>query len=114
MQTNPSNNKPALQTLSRDSFWRRHVDQWRTSGLSKMAYCKEYSLVYHQMVYWCSKPENADEQQSHKNTSSDFVPVSVSPLPLSAGLCVRLPNGIAIEGIDENNVGCVSQLVKQL
>ena len=50
-----------LQTLSRPDFWQQHITQCRESGLSKMAYCQQFSLVYHQMVYWCTK---ADKQEA--------------------------------------------------
>lgn len=112
MQTNASSHSPRLRTLSREAFWQRHVDQWRDSGLSKMAYCQQYSLVYHQMVYWCSKTENVVEEA--KASSTDFVAVSVTPSIGGAGLSVRLPNGIAIEGIDERSVALVGKLVEQL
>lgn len=112
MQTNSSSEAPRLQTLSREAFWQRHVNQWRESGLSKMAYCQQYSLVYHQMVYWCSK--SIKEIDDVKGTANDFIAVSVTPTLGHSGLSVRLPNGIAIEGIDERSVSLVGRLVEQL
>ena len=55
MHSDSTNDTPGLQTVSRGQFWQRHVNQWRTSGLSKMAYCQQYALTYHQMVYWSAK-----------------------------------------------------------
>ena len=46
MHSDSFNDTPRLQTLSRKEFWQRHVNQWRTSGLSKMAYCQQYALTY--------------------------------------------------------------------
>ena len=115
MQTNTSSvsDTPRLQTLSREVFWQRHVTQWRDSGLSKMAYCKQFSLVYHQMVYWCGKAENVADEA--KMPSNNFVAATVAPTcGSSAGLTVLLPNGISIDGIDEYSVGLVGKLVDQL
>ena len=55
MHTDSSSETPRYQTVSREAFWRRHVEQWRTSGLFKVAYCQRYTLTYHQMVYWSKK-----------------------------------------------------------
>ena len=102
---------PQLQTLSREAFWQHHVTQWRDSGLSKMAYCQQYALVYHQMVYWCTKATNA-QVHSHSN---NFVPVAIAPaVDTSRGLSVRLPSGVAIEGIDERSIALVGKLLEQL
>ena len=115
MQTNTatSSESSQLQTLSREVFWQRHVTQWRESGLSKMAYCQQFSLVYHQMVYWCAKAANVNKDENH--APNNFVAVTVaSPIGELAGLLLRLPNGIVIEGIDEQSVSLVGKLVEQL
>jgi len=85
MQTNTvhSSDSPRLQTLSREAFWQHHVTQWQDSGLSKMAYCQQYSLAYHQMVYWCTKAANALE----KPEANNFVAVAItSAVDTSQGL----------------------------
>ena len=113
MQPNSPASAPQLQTLSRQSFWQRHVLQWQSSGISKMAYCQQHSLVYHQMVYWSGKVENtAVDAKPH--TSGDFVRVAVSSASHNSTLSIRLPNGIAIEGIDECSVALVGKLIEQL
>jgi hypothetical protein len=104
--------EPRLQTLSRKSFWQRHVNQWRTSGLSKMAYCRQYSLAYHQMVYWSSKEQKPVADQSEK--SSGFVAVTVAAAASDQSLSVRLPNGVMIEGINDRSVALVGMLLEQL
>lgn len=111
MQPNSPSSTPQLQTLSRQSFWQRHVLQWQDSGLSKMAYCQQHSLVYHQMMYWSGKAEkdSVDTQQ----TPSNFIPIAITTSRNSA-LSIRLPNGIAIEGIDECSVTLVGKLIEQL
>ena len=115
MQSKPTSESPRLQTLSREAYWHRHVSQWRESGLSKAAYCQQYSLVYHQMVYWCSKANSEGKGTKRtKASSSDFIAVTVSPTQSHCALSILLPNGIAIEGINEHSVALVSRLVEQL
>ena len=36
-------------------FWSRHVDAWRTSGLSQKAYSERHGLAYGAMGYWVRK-----------------------------------------------------------
>ena len=35
--------------------WSRHVDAWRTSGLSQKAYSERHGLAYGAMGYWVRK-----------------------------------------------------------
>jgi hypothetical protein len=112
MHSNSPSTEPRLQALSRDSFWQRHVSQWRTSGLSKMAYCRQYTLAYHQMVYWSNKEQQPVAEQSEK--SSGFVAVTVAATTNNQSLSVRLPNGVMIEGINDRSVALVSLLLEQL
>jgi hypothetical protein len=55
---------------SKRAHWQRHIDQWRTSGLTQAEYCRRHSIAKHQWGYW------------RKRLSSDphpavLVPVSV-------------------------------------
>jgi hypothetical protein len=113
MQHNSTAEAPRLQTLSRTAFWHRHVNQWRESGLSKAAYCQQHSLVYHQMVYWCSKEDKVTDDT--RGATNGFIAVSVTPATSARSvLNIRLPNGIEIEGIDELSVSFVGRLIEQL
>lgn len=110
MPTDTANNAPQLQTVSREDFWQRHVAQWQTSGLSKMAYCQQHALIYHQMMYWSNKEAHVVKSEH----SNGFVAVAVSADVRDSVLCVRLPNGIAIEGINDHSIALVGKLVEQL
>lgn len=107
-----SHRSARLQTVSREAFWQRHVAQWRTSGLSKAAYCQRYALTYHQMVYWSKK--EVEPSIAPEAVSGGFVAVTVSSNVGESRLSVRLPNGTKIDGIDERSVGLVSKLIAQL
>lgn len=97
---------------NRGAFWQHHINQWRDSGLSKMAYCQQHDVVYHQMVYWSGKTEKTECDAPR--SSNNFVAVNVSRAEVHSGLSVQLPNGVSIVGIDEHNVLMISQLVNQL
>ena len=111
LDTDTFNETPRLQTVSREAFWQRHVAQWRHSGLSKSAYCQQYALTYHQMVYWAKKDEQDVEPEQ---PSSGFVTVAVSSDDNEGILSVRLPNGLIIQGINDRSMGLVGKLIAQL
>lgn len=117
MHTDPatSSDSPRLQTLSREAFWQHHVTQWRDSGLTKVEYCQQHSLVYHQMVYWSTKAAEKKQCEAEE-ISQDFVPVTIASAPQcsTTGLSLHLANGMTIEGIDEYSVSLVSKLIEQL
>jgi hypothetical protein len=38
--------------LERRSFWQEHFTQWRASGMSQVAYCRQQGLRLAQFGYW--------------------------------------------------------------
>lgn len=65
-------------------FWRHHLINLQSSGLSRRAYCLEHGLIYHRFSYWHRK--FIDEQST--NADSAFLPVQItSSQPNSSVLC---------------------------
>ena len=80
-------------SLSKSRYWREHVEQWQSSGLSQKAYCKQHDLKPHNLSYWKNK---LDAQREAKATGG-FVAVALeSTLP--QGLSLHLSNGHRIDG----------------
>jgi hypothetical protein len=95
----------------RKAYWRPHVDQWQSSGLSAKRFCQDHALPYSQFLYWANKlrPENTRPRQG------GFVRVVPSQDNAAAqGLFLALPNGVRIGGIDAGNVSLIPQLLEQL
>lgn len=38
-----------------EAFWKQHAELLKSSGLSRVEYCREYDLNYHQFGYWLKK-----------------------------------------------------------
>lgn len=110
MNSESIKDKAQLQPVSRERFWQQHIDQWSASGLSKAAYCAQYALIYHQMVYWSAKLAPVVETEC----ANGFVAVSVCSDVRAAGLSIRLPNGITIEGFSDHRVDMIAKLIAQL
>lgn len=60
------------------AFWQEHTDQWKLSGLSKIAYCQRHNLKPASFYNWSKKLEHTGSTlQLHADTQTSFVPVQV-------------------------------------
>lgn len=60
------------------SFWQQHIEQWKLSGLSKIAYSEQHDLKPASFYHWSKKLENIGlELQPCAPTSPAFVPVQI-------------------------------------
>ena len=76
----------------KSDFWRRHLTEWRTSGLSQAAYCRRHGLDVKRWTYW---------HRTLKPTQGDAAVPAVVPIVMSAPSLddrveVRLPNGLQV------------------
>lgn len=99
------------------SHVRQQIAQWRASGLSRAAYCREHHIVYHATRSWTKVP---DTGSSPSSVSSGFIEVlrpktEVSD-PSSPSLAsIALPLGAVMRvtvGTDPQWIGRVIAAVK--
>jgi len=100
-------------------YWAIELQQWIESGLSGLQYCKDNRLSYSRFTYWRKKLSIQSKPTSKARTGkSGFVQVVTRPtqeLPAAEiGLTMTLPNGIVLQGIREEHVKLVGQLLRQL
>ena len=91
------------------AHWRSHIDAWQRSGLSQAAYCREHQLVKSRFTYWKNKLQKSHSSRTVQS-GPGFVPVEIIDAEPSA-FTVRLPNGVALEGVCEKNLALVQQLI---
>ena len=96
----------------RASYWRQHIDSWHGSEQSGATYCQSQGLVYHQFLYWRRKLDKSPIPSAV--SSGGFSQVLLAPREDARGLCVRLPDGVEIHGINSGNVPVVQQLLSGL
>ena len=70
--------------------WRTILDQWRQSGLSKAAFCREHGIAAWQFHYWFRR-------LSPSSPEPDGAFARVECPAGGAGVRLRLPSGAAIE-----------------
>ncbi len=76
--------------VSKSDFWKEHLAQWRSSGLTQVGYCRERSLSLASFGYWRRRLRTVA-------TSSALVPIVIEPTRCSdaeATIEVQLPNGL--------------------
>jgi hypothetical protein len=93
--------------LSRTAYWQEQINRWKTSGQSRLAYCKQHRLSYPQFRYWQRKLHD-DRLPAHRG----FVAVERARRSASSGLVMVLPNGIELRGIDDDNLPLVGRLLR--
>lgn len=75
---------------SKQTFWQAHIDAWRESGLSQVAYCKQHKLSLSSFGYW-----------RHKRVSPVMpvaaVPIVVSRPAIEERMDIRLPQGWIVQ-----------------
>ena len=74
------------------SFWEHHIEQWRNSRLSQLAYCRKHQLKPHRFYYW-------RRRILRPQTEVSFLPVALPADPARQPQLVRIlmPNGYALE-----------------
>ncbi len=96
---------------TRADFWQQHVQQWKSTPLSQVAYCREHALNFHRFNYWYRKTDPVKPKKESAPLSASFVPVVTSPTT-PEGLSLHLPNGMVLQGIDSANLSSVKQLME--
>ena len=62
------------------SYWKQHIERWRSSGTTQTAYCIEHELKSHLFTYWKKRFVQTD-------TGITFVPVKIrGSLPSPTGI----------------------------
>lgn len=66
------------------AVWFSRIKDWQQSGLSKAAYCRQFSLNAASFYKWFAKFQESKKTGSDESLeSSAFVPVIVTPEPVS-------------------------------
>ena len=78
------------------AHWKRHINDWQSSGLPQREYCRHHSLSYHQFGYW--KKRFVHNENRKKFVALDLGP-SASKRPSQSNCPLRLvvSDGLKIE-----------------
>ena len=68
--------------------WKEHVEAYRTSGLTRKAYCRQHRLNIYRLDYWRKKLDRASEVIPTPKRN-DFIQVQVEK-ETQPGSCIKL------------------------
>ncbi len=54
-------------------FWKQHIEDWQTSDLSQVEYCRQHHLSVHRFTYWKQKFKSGPDQS--------FIELKLPPVP---------------------------------
>lgn len=94
---------------TKQDHWTRHVDGWRSSGLSQAAYCSEHGLSLASFGYWRRRLARPAE-----SPPTGLLPIRVASPSSSAAVEVRLPNGLVLVLPGVSSSAGLSALVQAL
>jgi len=71
----------------KETFWRRHLEEWKVSGLSKRAYCIQQNLPQSSFNAWRRELDLRDREKgsfesspgASQNHAAGFVPIRLVP-----------------------------------
>ena len=89
---------------SKRNFWIKHYQQWQSSGMSQVAYCKQQEISHAAFCWWRAKlRKRGDIQSTHAqavNESQAFVPIKSTaqvPAPvIKPNVSLELPGGMML------------------
>ncbi len=97
---------------SPQTLWSEHIKHWQASDLSQAAYCRQEDLDEQQFSYWKRKLSKTRQPQPSQPA---FSQVNIQPpVQVAMGLSLQLPNGFRIDGINQNNLVIINELIGRL
>lgn len=103
-----------MRAYRRESFWRKHIELWRESGLIQAEYCREQNISAKTFSRWRIKLEPTARQvglvkKSEADSALTLVPLVVSSIdePGDQRISMRSPGGwqVSLSGITATELG---------
>lgn len=96
-----------------DDEGNRHVARWRTSGMSRAAYCREHGLPYQPFLTWTKRSAIATTSLA---TASGFIEMrrpssAMAERGPSGGVTLGLPCGLTLRADQGTDANWIGQLV---
>lgn len=94
----------------RRDYWTKHVSGWKASGETRSGYCRSHDLKPNQLTYWIKALEPT-LLPTEGTPAKGFIAVQVTEPRGTAGLTIRLPNGVRLEGVQAGNLAVIRELM---
>jgi hypothetical protein len=91
-------------------FWERHLDGWKQSGLTQVAYCASHGLRIKSFGRWRNKTREAAQAG---NSLLTLIPLSVAASVSNGAVQIHSPGGWRIE-LPSASTAMLADLLRQL
>jgi hypothetical protein len=95
-------------------YWDEHLQQWKNSDMTQIAYCREHVLCPNKFSYY-KKVRSLDKRPlslvAPKPSGFIRVPVQVPLDKADEPLTLHFTSGVRLSGIADNNIDVVKQLL---
>jgi len=101
-----------LSKEEKEIYWSGHIKNWRQSGLSQTAYCKQEDVSLCQLGYWLKKEKSISDQTPEQ---SGFVKIGTPTHQFSVmnyAFQLRIGDTISLQWQGEASPHYIQQLVK--
>lgn len=85
-----------ISETEKESYWKNHTELLKSSGLSRVDYCRLNKVNYHQFGYWLGKQSHKNERliavtlSNTENTPTTATPSILCTLTLSNGRTLQI------------------------
>ena len=93
------------ETIENIDFWQRHIEQLKTSGLSRKQYCREKDVNYDRFGYWLKRIIES---------TSGFVPVKLKSSETPARQSVLCTLELRGGTVKVHDLSALSLLIERL
>lgn len=70
-----------MADMSREAFWREHVERWRASGESIRGYCRAQGISESAFHFWKRELKRRDARRASREQSLAFAEVCLTSVP---------------------------------
>ena len=93
------------------NYWGRHIEAWKSSGVSKREYAEANKLSRSAFYYWCVKLSREPIQETGKAlTPGVFKRIAIQS-SYSSSFKVCFPNGLILEIPEEISTAKLSEIM---
>lgn len=86
----------AVKKSELSNNWAHHIEQFRASGMTRVAYCHEHGLKVHQLGYYIGRA-NRSKHQDKKGTFARVAIAGLTPARWAGGARLCFGNGVSLE-----------------
>ena len=66
------------RAIENESYWLKHVESYKASGLNKHKYCDQHGVSYHRFLYWFEKLNKKPSHSATGKKANQFIKIKLT------------------------------------